>query len=312
MKRYINGALLTALAFAMSFTSCKVDEGTEPNSSNSPDVTIYTYAPTSDDGEDLNPDNDVRVRFVANNATEDVYYILDEAASAAAEIEKDKDAYIQKVMNTGKRISNASSTVNDTIYTGILGPYVISAVAKRGTHTTLAQAEFTGYTWTTVVAGVYYFDIVGGKGSIPESIATEYQICDYDSTLYRYKNVLGQDKHLKITLTGKTGEENMTDDDGNTIKDENGRPVKVEYKCCRVAPQQSDYTYGSYGLASVRDIGYWQGNASYVDPDSGYNSFIYEDGQAALGLQWFVSAGNIGYGYDYFVPNDPANPEPTE
>lgn len=285
MKKYINGAFFAILALSTSMVSCTVEEGTEPNSSSSPVVTIYSYTPTSADGEGINPDNDVKIRFVTNNASQSLYYLVDDAATAESEIASNKDAYIQKVMNTGTKVDNVSSVSTDHLFTGLVGAKVISAVAQNGSQTYLAQEPFFGISWTTITTGTYYYGVLSGMG-LSETEST-LQKCDDEDNLYRLTGVLGKGKALQFTTTSATGE------------DEDGKYVSI-----RIAPQSSNYTYGSYGAIWTRDVANWQNNASYAAPGSGLNSGMYEDGTCFLSLQYYVTAGNLGYKYDYFIAGE--------
>ena len=44
-------------------------------------------------------------------------------------------------------------------------------------------------------------------------------------------------------------------------------------------------------------------NASWVT-DNGYESGMYEDHFCFVYVQYFVSASNLGYGYDFFIPEE--------
>ena len=59
--------------------------------------------------------------------------------------------------------------------------------------------------------------------------------------------------------------------------------------------------YGSYGNVNVRDMGYWQGDDAYVF-SYGYESGMYADGYCFFTVQFYVSAGSLGWGTDTFEP----------
>ena len=77
------------------------------------------------------------------------------------------------------------------------------------------------------------------------------------------------------------------------------------YTYCRVPVQDTGFTYGDYGAIKVRDVGYWQGDESFVT-ESGFENQYYTDGTAKgcldVMVQYYVSAGNLGYNYDSYTP----------
>jgi hypothetical protein len=81
-----------------------------------------------------------------------------------------------------------------------------------------------------------------------------------------------------------------------------------KYQFFRIPVSETSFNYGNYGLVSVRDIGYWQGNDAYVT-SSGYESGMYEDYSCFIAAQYYCSAGSLGYflsansNYDFFIPN---------
>ena len=114
---------------------------------------------------------------------------------------------------------------------------------------------------------------------------TTLQVCTTDANLYRFKDVFGAGYSMKIVLLP---DYKATDADG-------------EYTFFRVPRAETPYTYGSHGAVGVRDVGYWQGSDAWVT-DNGYESGMYADYSCFVYVQYFVSAGNIGYGYDFFIP----------
>jgi hypothetical protein len=97
--------------------------------------------------------------------------------------------------------------------------------------------------------------------------------------------VFGTGYHMKINLLDLKGKKS-------------GR----EYTFFRVPVADTPFTYGDYGAVSVRDIGYWQSNDAFIT-EGGYESGMYADYSCFIYIQYFVSAGNLGYDYDYFVPD---------
>lgn len=114
-----------------------------------------------------------------------------------------------------------------------------------------------------------------------------FQNLESDPTLYRFKNLYGFGASLQLRLTDKTGE-----DDND----------KLQFM--RVEPQTTPFTFSTYGTVSVRDLGYWQDDDSYAyDPSLG--CFMYTDkykNVVNVAIQFFVSAGSLGYGWDMFMP----------
>ena len=93
------------------------------------------------------------------------------------------------------------------------------------------------------------------------------------------KDVFGTGYPLKFTDSGMTGSDSYG-----------------EYKIVRVAAQATPLTFSSYGAVGVRDVATWQNSDKYLD------NGMYEDGTCFFWVQYFVSAGNLGYGYDEFEP----------
>ena len=164
------------------------------------------------------------------------------------------------------------------------GKYAITVVVVNGNKKTSAVTEFTGLEWADVVNGTYYFavkpDVTG------ESRPTTLQVCTTDNTLYRLKDVFGQGANMKFQLLPDY-----------TAKDADGT-----YTYFRIPATETPFTYGSHGTVSVRDIGYWQGSSAWIT-DNGYESGMYEDYYCFFYIQYYVSAGSLGYNYEYFVPD---------
>ena len=82
-----------------------------------------------------------------------------------------------------------------------------------------------------------------------------------------------------------------------------------EYTLFRIPATDTPWQFNLQGGATadlwVQDIGYWQGNASFVTDITGYeNGFYKDDGSAFFRIAWM--AGDMGcVSYDtpsYFVP----------
>ena len=108
--------------------------------------------------------------------------------------------------------------------------------------------------------------------------------------MYRLVNVFGDGYHMKFSIMPETEEET---EDGLAWY-------------CRVPNQPTSWTYGQYGTLNVRDIAYWQGNDSFATNGS-YGCYMYDDGYTYFPLQYYVSAGNVGYtttaNCDTFIPS---------
>ena len=141
--------------------------------------------------------------------------------------------------------------------------------------------------WNTLCTGTYTFVNSFSKGLVGATkgdVVLQQQ--DADKTQYRLKNLFGQGQHLNFFTIDKTG----SDEYGN-------------YQFVRIKAQSTGLTHSKYGAISIRDIGYWQGDDSWVT-DGGYESRLYEDYSCSIYSQYYVSVGNAGYQKEYFVPNN--------
>ena len=288
MKKNIFMAFL-GLAAAFCMTSCSEEDGTNPGSDGKPVVTIYQYDSSSsfDAGDDYDSDVDCCIRFATNSASQAVYYLAETADEFNANYaELGKEGYMNYVVNNGTKVEDLTGAgEKEVVLKNLKGAYVIAAVATRGGSKTLSTVSFEGANWETVAVGTYYFTVLGGLG-LDATEGVQLQRLASDETKWRFNSVFGNGRHMNITMMpGYTGE----DEDG-------------EYNFFRVPSQTIGLNYGSYGAISVRDIGYWQGDDSFVTV-GGYESGMYEDYSCFIFVQYFVSAGNLGYDYDYFVPD---------
>ena len=286
MKKYIFNLCALFMA-AATITSCTEEAGTEPGSDSKPSVIIYQYEVS----RPYNADNDVALRFAANNKTEAVYYLVEKSTEQESKIASmGESGYWDYVVSNGKKVDGilGESTVDMTI-TDLYGTYSITAVAVAGNQKVGASISFTGLDWSDVVKGTYHFgaskNLIAAAGLT--DTPTTLQQCTTDETLYRFKDVFGVGYSLKIRLLP---DYTATDEDGT-------------YTYFRVPRADTPYTYGNHGAVGVRDIGYWQGNDAWVT-DNGYESGMYEDHYCFVYVQYFVSAGNLGYGYDFFIPEE--------
>jgi len=273
--------------FAISFmSSCNEDLGTVPGNDPNPVATIYQYTPS----RPYNADNDILLRVATNNKTVEAYYKVEKTA----DISMNESAYMDYVVANGIKLTDISGeSTADIALTGLYGDYTITVVAvgKNGTKTS-AKTTFSGLDWTDVATGVYYFQpnnkaanatII--KNLFGASTPAVLQICTTNNKLYRFKDIFGAGYSMKINLLTLTGE----DEDG-------------KYTFFRVPVTDTPGTYGSYGAVSVRDIGYWQGNDSFVTT-GGYESGMYEDYSCFVYVQYFFATASITYNYDFFIPD---------
>lgn len=266
---------ILTFATAPLLWACSADEGSEPGTDPNPVVTVYSYAPTA---EGTNPDNDVVVRFVTNSKTSQVKYI---AAPTSDLSNLSESALLQKVESEGTVVENLKgNSYADITLTDLHGDYTIAAVANG--QTLANKVTFFGLDWNVITTGTFIFN---NTIAPIESTEATLEICTTDDALYRVNGAFGAGTAIKMDMLDLYGE----DEDG-------------KYRYFRVKPTATPWTYGDYGTVSVRDIGYWQGNAAWVT-DNGYESGLYEDGYAFFYLQWYVSAGNLGYMYSFFVPD---------
>jgi hypothetical protein len=279
MRKYINKLFAVVLATA-AITSCTVEEGTVPGNDKEPNVVVYSYTAK----KPYNEDNDVALRLAFNNKVESAYYLAEKASEKEAKVATmGEEGYMDYVVSNGTKINEVASNTDLTL-TEMYGKYAITVVVVNGNKKTSAVTEFTGLEWADVVNGTYYFavrpDITG------ESRPTTLQVCTSDNTLYRLKDVFGQGANMKFQLLPDY-----------TAKDADGT-----YTYFRIPATETPFTYGSHGTVSVRDIGYWQGSSAWIT-DNGYESGMYEDYYCFFYIQYYVSAGNLGYKYEEFVPD---------
>lgn len=289
MKKYIESLLLLCVA-AFTLTACSEDEGTNPGGDGNPNVVVYQYAP----GQPYNADNDVTLRFATNNKVEAVYYLSEPEADYNTHISEMGEAgYNDYVVENGTQVEGIEGQSNvDVTLTDMMGTYYITAVAVSGNQKKAYTTTFTGLAWEDVVSGTYIFNAQPVSGSalgLPNTVTT-LQVCTTDETLYRFKDLFGEGYSMKINLMGIQGE------------DANG-----PYEFFRVpemeTPLSVRLTDGNSYTVSVEDIGYWQGDESFVTA-GGFESGMYEDGYCFVCVAYTVSAGTLVYGYDYFIPNE--------
>ena len=285
MRKYINKLFAVVLATA-TITSCTVEEGTVPGNDKEPNVVVYSYTAK----KPYNEDNDVTLRLAFNNKVESAYYLAEKASEKEAKVATmGEEGYMDYVVSNGTKINEVASNTDLTL-TEMYGKYAITVVVVNGNKKASAVTEFTGLEWEDVVTGTYRFGVIPSVTG--ESRATTLQVCTTDNTLYRFKDVFGQDSHMKFQL----------------LPDYTGTDADGAYTYFRVPATDTPFTYSSYGTVSVRDIGYWQGNSAWIT-DNGYESGMYEDYTCYIAVQYYCSGGNLGYGYtgntklELFIPD---------
>lgn len=280
MKKYINKLFAVVALATATITSCTVEEGTVPGNDKDPNVVVYSYTAQ----KPYNEDNDVALRLAFNNQVESAYYLAEKASEKESRLSSlGEEGYMDYVVSNGTKIGDVTSNTDITL-TDMYGKYAITIVVVNGTKKTFAATEFTGLEWADVVTGTYHFAV--NTSVTGESRPTTLQVCTTDNTLYRLKDVFGQGSNMKFQLLPDY-----------TAKDADGT-----YTYFRIPATETPFTYGNYGTVSVRDIGYWQGSSAWIT-DNGYESGMYEDYSCFFYIQYFVSAGSLGYKYEYFVPD---------
>lgn len=276
--------IYTLLALPLLFTSCKEEMGTMPGTDKDPNVVLYTYEPAD---ENLNPDNDVTVRFATNNATKEVYYLVEDAATVDAAIESSGEGpWVSKVLESGSKITVNGAENVEVDVTGIIGLKYILAVATDGVKgEKLSKIAFRGLEWETVTTGTFqygsaltFLPISGTVGSL--------DVCTTNKLLYRIKDAFGTGSHLKLNVINGSNEE---DEDG-------------EYVLFRVVEQKTPFSVsfadGTVSEVTVEDVGYWQNNASFVtSATTNYCNIMYlSDGYVMANIAWMSTKGCLAYG----------------
>ena len=138
--------------------------------------------------------------------------------------------------------------------------------------------KFIKLKWETKATGT--LNSWYAEGAIPNVVL---QHCETYPERYRFVDPYGEGFDLAFTTFG----EEKTDEDGD------------KFYYCRVAPTETPSTYGSYGAISYRDLGYWQADDSFAK----LNTFYPDYNSVTLYINWYVSAGNLGYGAESFRAN---------
>lgn len=289
MKKTIN--ILLAVLFAIVVSSCvKEQYGTVPGADTNASVRVYTSAPSLP----YDADSDVNVRLAANSAAKDVYFFYETKAQKEAR-NLVEEAYADYVVANGTKVTASllefdGSSIYETTLEGLKGDNVLSAVAVNANgEKTISSTAFFGIEWEDIVSGTYVSATTSAiiLRNLPgKEMPTVLQQRKDQPSTYRLRNVFGAGMHLIINAIAQSGE----DADG-------------KYQFLRIPAQNPGMVDASYGVIGVRDLGYWQGDDSFIT-EGGYESGMYEDHSCFFIMQWFVSAGNLGYNwYDFFVPD---------
>lgn len=277
MKKYIIISAIAVLALA----SCQKEVGTLPGN----DAAPYALVGTSSAGEGYDPDCDVKLRFTGNSVAEEMYYLIEKTADKDAR-EMDDAAYADYVVENGTKLDPVvseydGSKTQDVIAQNVFGDNTISVVAVGGGKKYIAYATFTGVQWTTLATGTLSSEKMMALGLTAK--ATKLQRCEQVPGLYRFPNLYAEGYHYQFKLATEA----LEDSYGDTYYE-----VTVE-------GQEIGLTYGSYGAISVRDVATWQGNDAYRV----YNVYYPDYNYVCIWAQYYVAAGNLGYGDDEFNPD---------
>ncbi len=271
---------LAFAALAMAFAACSEADNGSSSGDTLPVVTIYEY----DTPSGYNPDATAYVRVVPNAVTSEVWCLVELKADKDAFVEASgQEAYTQRVLAQGERVGTDQDV--ELIRENLEGTYAFTfaAVAADGA-ARCYEYVFYGIAWETVCTGTYEYGILGGLGLSPREVELQKAI---GQNIYRLENVFGSGYHLKFTA-----------------EEEHGTGDYFDCRIVRVPVTQTGYTYGSYGYIFCRDVGVWQGNDAF-NSFGNYPSFITDDNEVYLMLQYYCSGGSLGYNnYDVFTPNE--------
>lgn len=279
MRKYIY-SLFMAVAAVTLFTACSGDEGTEPGTDSNPAVTLYQYTVA----KPYDSDTDTELRIAANSKTKEAYVLCESTSDYQSRLSSlGENGYNDYVVKNGEKVEGISgASIADKYFTGLKGDNTITVVAVSSNgKMSGATATFTALSWTDVCTGTYQFGAAGIKNVYAAQVTTTLQVAENAPGTYRFKDLFGTGYSMKFTLTGDTG----SDADGN-------------YKITTVKGQGTGLAYGSYGELYVRDVATWQNSSDYL----AYNT-MYEDNTCVFWMQYYVSAGNTGYAFEYFFPN---------
>lgn len=263
------------------FSACSEEEGSDPGTDTNPVVTMYSYAPESND--ETNPDNDVIVRFATNSAVAELYYLVENEDDANAYIDANTaEAYMEKVIKEGTKIDVKGSENIDELIKDQHGDIMVTGVAVNGGAKSMAYITFTGLDWTKICSG----DFVPNNLGLPTRIC-DLERCIQDKNLYRVKDAFKAGKSMKFSLMGLKGTAQVGPDEFMAFY-----PVRIPVAQTGF---NLNFTDGSTSPLWVVDIAGWQGDASFAT-DSEYMSVMYEDYFCEFNLAWMTNNGCVAYG----------------
>lgn len=278
MKKYIFG-LISLMALVLA--SCSKEEGVVPGGDSNPCVTLYQL-PVS---MPLNADNDACVRVCANSQVTEAYYKVFTAEEYEAV--KGNAGLGAQIKETGSKVELQADSVygglcGDVVVQDMQGEVVIAFAGVSGSNIYVATENFKGLSWEDVCSGTYIFgsSFAGIADHFAEPRAAVLQKCVNEEGLYRIKDLFGEGYSHKIYTTGIKD----SDEDG-------------DFEYVYVPGSPTPFTYGNYGMVSVRDVYSWQSNNNSYLVD-----VMYDDYYIQIWSQYYVSAGSLGYGWEYFVP----------
>lgn len=274
MKKLIF-SLASVAAISLAMTACEPDYlGTNAGGDAEPAVTVYTFEPELP----YSADNDLKVRVMANNQTSQVYIL---AGKVGTELSADR--VVAEGTKYDVTLQQDGSYSFDAYLTNMQGDYVIAVVGVNGSNQSAVKtASFKGLIWKDICSGTYTFNGKVAALGQPASTETTLQKCENVDQLYRFTNLFGEGYPLKFYGTGMKDK----DDDGT-------------FEFITVAANKTPYLHATYGEVNARDVYTWQGNnEDYL------NGQMYDDGYIYIWMQYFVSAGSLGYGWENFAPNN--------
>ena len=286
--------MLAATCFAA--VSCSPDyEGTDPGSDGAPKATLYTYTPTSADG-DYAADTDIRLRIAANSQTTTAYY---KAIKTDVYETMSQADVISEVIETGSSVQDLGDG-KDVFLTGLQGSWTLAVVASNGSSNTLSTTDFYGKTWNTVSTGTVYTRFAAGDDSWSYGYIYDVELQqDADDTYsYRLKNPYGTKINLSINVQEEAGEDNPEyDEDGYAYEGADDYfSIDKKFRYVLIPKTAIGLTYTGYGEVSYGD--YYSVRGS----DYTYYCRIYEDNSIRVYGYW-TGAANMGSGWLYFYPD---------
>lgn len=234
-------------------------------------------------GYSSNKYNGMSIPITVNYSLDGVFYKVMSAKEYEEKASSDLADYIKKAgyeimhyPHSGESATVSASKLSDGD--------IIAIAAFFGNESMVYTKTFQNPTWTDIYKGTYTFynRMPERLSAMPYQNKVILQKSDNIDGLYRIKDLYGVGYHLLIYGTGKTEE------------DENG---KYELGC--VPATETPYSYSSYGAVSCRDVYYWQNRIEGYLEDK-----IYENFSIDIWMQYFVSTGSIGYGWEHFEPEE--------